>query len=183
MQAFGSVRTRPLCAGISKSRPRALARICTSPLLVSSKCVGVSVNVCVVVVGRGRKGPRSSILAALRPDRAFVSAAAFCRHYQLFLNGERVDTDALSGTWTKFDARTHYYTFDVTSRLQTGVNTVGVMLGLGWRDPDVFPPLQNMTSCDKSNPRVVRLALVDVDSQSVVVASDDAWTGTRNVRS
>jgi hypothetical protein len=74
-------------------------------------------------------------------------------HGQLYVNGIRVDTDVLSGTWTTFNLRTHYFTLDVTPLLTSGINSIGVMLGLGWRDTSVFPDRQFTSPCDETAPR------------------------------
>ncbi|MGD0649397.1 MAG: alpha-L-rhamnosidase N-terminal domain-containing protein, partial [Acidobacteriaceae bacterium] len=53
--------------------------------------------------------------------------------YEAFLDGKRVAPGTLlSPGWTDFHKRVLYQTYDVTSLLQQGENTMGVVLGGGW---------------------------------------------------
>ena len=89
-----------------------------------------------------------------------------------------MDTDALTGTWTTYNLRVYYFTYDITAYLTPGVNTIGVMLGAAWHDVLEFPPLQDKSPCDLTNPMMLRAAVVDLATQAVLVASDGLWTGT-----
>jgi hypothetical protein len=109
----------------------------------------------------------------VRPFRSLICARI---SPQFFVNGIRVDTDALSGAWTTWNARVLYYTYDITSLLAEGSNVIGVMLGHGWRDTSAFPPLWMAGPCDK-NEMILRMAVVDTTSGSLVVGSDPLWNG------
>jgi alpha-L-rhamnosidase len=53
--------------------------------------------------------------------------------YEAFIDGKRVaPSTLLTPGWTDFHKRVLYQTYDVTSLLQHGANTVGVLLGGGW---------------------------------------------------
>lgn len=53
--------------------------------------------------------------------------------YQGFINGQAVSPDSLlSPGWTDFHKRVLYQTYDVTTLLKAGTNTVGIVLGGGW---------------------------------------------------
>ena len=53
--------------------------------------------------------------------------------YQTFINGKSVAPDTLLAPgWTDFHKRVLYQTYDVTSLLSQGTNTIGVVLGGGW---------------------------------------------------
>ncbi len=52
--------------------------------------------------------------------------------YELRMNGEKVGSHVLDPIVTQYDQRVRYVAYDVTDRLRTGSNTVGVMLGNGW---------------------------------------------------
>jgi alpha-L-rhamnosidase len=53
--------------------------------------------------------------------------------YQAFLNGKPVAPNTLLAPgWTDFHKRVLYQTYDVTSLLSHGANTLGVLLGGGW---------------------------------------------------
>jgi alpha-L-rhamnosidase len=61
--------------------------------------------------------------------RAYIAVAGL---YELFINGERIGDHRLDPTYTRFDRRNLYVTYDITENLQQGDNAVGVLLGNGW---------------------------------------------------
>jgi alpha-L-rhamnosidase len=65
----------------------------------------------------------------IRSARAYMAAAGL---YELYLNGAKVGNHRLDPTYTRFDRRTLYVTYDVTNQLQEGKNAAGVVLGNGW---------------------------------------------------
>lgn len=103
-----------------------------------------------------------------------------CAHPQLFVNGVRVDTTTLTGSWTTWNARVLYYTYDITSLLKPGVNVIGVMLGAGWRDTSEFPVHWMSGPCDV-NELMLRLIVSD-SANNVLAATDATWTGACGVR-
>lgn len=65
----------------------------------------------------------------LKCARAYIAAAGL---YELSVNGKKVGDHRLDPMYTRFDRRTLYVTYDVTSRIQEGKNAIGVLLGNGW---------------------------------------------------
>ncbi len=61
--------------------------------------------------------------------RAYIAVAGL---YELSLNGVKVSNHRLDPMYTRFDRRTLYVTHDITSLIQEGKNSVGVLLGNGW---------------------------------------------------
>lgn len=61
--------------------------------------------------------------------RAYIAVAGL---YELFINGQRIGDHRLDPTYTRFDRRNLYVTYDVTEHLQQGENAIGVLLGNGW---------------------------------------------------
>ena len=61
--------------------------------------------------------------------RAYIAVAGL---YELSINGERISDHRLDPTYTRFDRRNLYVTYDVTENLQQGENAIGVLLGNGW---------------------------------------------------
>ncbi|WP_041730013.1 alpha-L-rhamnosidase [Conexibacter woesei] len=67
--------------------------------------------------------------------RPVVRATAYATArgvYRLRLNGARVGDDELAPGWTDYRRRIHYQAFDLTRRLRSGANALGVELGEGW---------------------------------------------------
>ncbi len=65
----------------------------------------------------------------VKSARVYVAVAGL---YELYLNGNRVGDHRLDPMYTRFDRRTLYVTYDVTSQIKSGNNAIGVLLGNGW---------------------------------------------------
>lgn len=52
--------------------------------------------------------------------------------FEMSINGQKTGDHFLDPGWTKYDERSLYVTFDITSQLQQGRNVIGVMLGNGY---------------------------------------------------
>lgn len=65
----------------------------------------------------------------IKSARAYIAVAGL---YELYLNGQKVGNHRLDPMYTRFDRRTMYVSYDVTTQLQNGFNAIGVLLGNGW---------------------------------------------------
>ncbi len=65
----------------------------------------------------------------IKSARAYIACGGL---YELYLNGRKVGNHRMDPTYTRYDRRTLYVTYDVTGHLQNGKNAVGVLLGNGW---------------------------------------------------
>jgi alpha-L-rhamnosidase len=65
----------------------------------------------------------------IKNARIYIAAAGL---YELFVNGKRIGDHQLDPMYTRFDRRTLYVTYDVTSLLNADLNAIGVLLGNGW---------------------------------------------------
>ncbi|HEX3006154.1 MAG TPA: family 78 glycoside hydrolase catalytic domain, partial [Bacteroidales bacterium] len=74
-----------------------------------------------------RKG--IEITKRIKTARAYIAVAGL---YELYINGEKTGNHRLDPMYTRFDRRTLYVTYDVTSQLRQGKNAIGVILGNGW---------------------------------------------------
>ncbi|WP_462409564.1 family 78 glycoside hydrolase catalytic domain [Neobacillus sp. Marseille-QA0830] len=52
--------------------------------------------------------------------------------YELYLNGEKVGDEWLAPGWTSYNKRIQYQTHDVTAKLNSTANAIGIMLADGW---------------------------------------------------
>ncbi|MCU0362557.1 MAG: glycoside hydrolase family 78 protein [Bacteroidales bacterium] len=68
---------------------------------------------------------RKKIISA----RAYIAVAGL---YELYINGKLVGDHRLDPMYTRFDRRNLYVTHDITTLLNEGLNTAGVLLGNGW---------------------------------------------------
>ncbi|MDP9081875.1 MAG: glycoside hydrolase family 78 protein [Bacteroidota bacterium] len=65
----------------------------------------------------------------IKSARAYIAVAGL---YELYINGEKIGNHRLDPMYTRFDRRTLYVSYDVTSQVKDGKNAVGVLLGNGW---------------------------------------------------
>ncbi|MFI5453568.1 glycoside hydrolase family 78 protein [Pedobacter sp. UC225_61] len=65
----------------------------------------------------------------IKTARAYIAAGGL---YELSLNGEKVGNHRMDPMYTRYDRRTLYVTYDITSKLKAGKNAIGVLLGNGW---------------------------------------------------
>lgn len=89
--------------------------------------------------GKSSSGYENEILPLLRKEfivtKTVKNATVFISglgHFDLRLNGKKVDDHFLDAGWTQYDKHALYVTFDITNRLKQGKNAVGVMLGNGF---------------------------------------------------
>ena len=66
-----------------------------------------------------------------KPVRARIYATAL-GVMELFVNGKRVGEDYDAPGWTSYSHRLQYQTYDVTSLLHEGENTLSALIGKGW---------------------------------------------------
>ena len=52
--------------------------------------------------------------------------------YESYINGKKINGDYFNPGWTDYRFRLMYNTYDITSLLKKGENTVGAILGTGW---------------------------------------------------
>lgn len=77
---------------------------------------------------------RKDILVKKRIKSARLYAAGL-GYSVVYINGQRVGDNRLDMPWTNFSKQILYSTFDVTSLLIQGKNTLAAMLGNGWYNP------------------------------------------------
>ncbi len=65
----------------------------------------------------------------IKAARAYIAVAGL---YELSINGMKVGNHRLDPVYTRFDRRTVYTSYDVTTQLKMGNNVIGVLLGNGW---------------------------------------------------
>ncbi|MFE5141172.1 family 78 glycoside hydrolase catalytic domain [Streptomyces fagopyri] len=95
--------------------------------------------------------------------------------YEAEINGHRIGNDSLSPGWTVYGDRLRYYTYDVTSHLAQGANTIGAWLGDGWyRGRIGFDGgSRNLYGTDQS--LIAQLEVTHDDGSTTVIATDPTW--------
>jgi alpha-L-rhamnosidase len=94
--------------------------------------------------------------------------------YELHLNGQKVGNDVLTPGWTQFTKRVYYQTYDVTSLVQNGSNTISAILGDGWYASDLAFKGSRLNY--GGTPRfLAQLVLQLSDGSTQTVVSDGSW--------
>ena len=94
--------------------------------------------------------------------------------YELHLNGQKVGNDVLTPGWTQFTKRVYYQTYDVTTNIQSGSNTISAILGDGWFASDLAFTGTRLNY--GGTPRfLAQMVLQLSDGSTQTVVSDGSW--------
>ncbi|KAH6662289.1 bacterial alpha-L-rhamnosidase-domain-containing protein [Halenospora varia] len=74
---------------------------------------------------------RRNFTVAKELAKAFLYASAH-GVYEALINGRKVGDHVLDPGWSSYNHRLAYQTFDITSQLKQGANTIGAVVGEGW---------------------------------------------------
>ena len=114
-----------------------------------------------------------SLSGELRRARAYVCGVGY---FELYVNGERIGDARLAPSYTRYDKRLLYETYDVTDALREGGNAVGVMLGNGWFNVATQAAWDFDKAPWRASPRLLcELRLEYADGHTETVASDGTW--------
>lgn len=111
---------------------------------------------------------------AVRRATAYVAGLGL---FELEVNGERVGDDELVPALTEYTKRVLYLTYDVTERLRSGENALGVLLGNG----RFFAPRLRVPTLTRSYgyPKLLLELRVELeDGSSIAVTTDESWKVT-----
>lgn len=113
---------------------------------------------------------------AVRRATAYVSGLGL---FEFYLNGTKVGNEVLSPNLTDYDHRVHYVTYDVTSRVVNGQNTLGLILGNGryWAPRDLVPIGSRNFGYPKAR---LQLDIEYVDGTTAHIRTDPTWKLTTN---
>lgn len=116
---------------------------------------------------------RKSFTLSQLPTRAmlYVTSLGLVEPH---LNGVRVGNDYFVPGWTDYSKRVYYRAYDVTSRLQSGSNTLGAILGDGWFRGNISILGQNYYGTKTRLSAELHLAYASGTNQ--VIGSDGSWS-------
>ncbi len=115
---------------------------------------------------------RKTFFVGARVSRArlYITALGL---YEAMLNGQRVGDLQLTPGWTDYRRRVHYQTYDVTSALVVGDNTLGAILGDGWYCGHVSWRGRQLYG---ERPKLLAQLVIDyLDGRTDVIATDSTW--------
>ncbi|QPC84683.1 glycoside hydrolase family 78 protein [Phototrophicus methaneseepsis] len=93
--------------------------------------------------------------------------------FECSINGQAASNDVFAPGWTDYNKRVQYLTYDVTSLLKSGDNTIGAVLGDGWAAGYVaWAGRQNYVD----RPQLMaQLEVTFGDGTRKTIASDGSW--------
>jgi alpha-L-rhamnosidase len=107
--------------------------------------------------------------------RLYISSLGI---YEAHINGVVVGDHVFDPGWTSYKHRLQYQTFDVTTMLRTGQNTMGVFLGDGWfRGRLGFGGGRRNIYGDKLA-LIAQLEIFYADGTTERIVSDESWRAT-----
>ncbi len=109
----------------------------------------------------------------LKRSIAYISGLG---HFELLLNGIKVDDTFLQPGWTKYDKEALYVVLDLTQKMQLGKNSFGILLGNGFY---YIPPIKGRYQKHKvafGLPKV-RMKVVNqyTDGSEEIIETDTSW--------
>lgn len=110
---------------------------------------------------------------------AFISLAGIGQ-YEVKINEKKPDSSVLNGSWTDYNKRIHYRTFEISSLLKTGENSLTIEVGNGWYAPVIderhfytwdkgYEPFGNCLCA------VASLTIVFEDGEVFRTGTDERW--------
>ncbi|WP_207422542.1 family 78 glycoside hydrolase catalytic domain [Desertivirga brevis] len=125
----------------------------------------------------------SNVLPLLRKQftikKKVTRATAFIAglgHFELSINGKKVEDHFLDAGWTKYDKEAQYVTFDITQNIKQGGNAIGVTLGNGFY---YVPPVKGRYRKLKTAfgfPKMIGRFLIEyTDGSTENILSDASW--------
>lgn len=110
----------------------------------------------------------------VREARLYIAGLGY---YEASLNGTRIGDQVLDPGWTNFGQQILYSTYDVTPLLQSGVNSLGVVLGNGFYNPlpmRIFKPLREYLTIGRPCLKA-QLRLTYTDGTTQTIGTDNSW--------
>jgi hypothetical protein len=99
--------------------------------------------------------------------------------YEAWINGRRVGEDVLSPGWTLYPKTVFYNTYDVTTQLRAGANSIGVLLGNGMYNVPNTPNRYTKFTGSLGEPKLIAQLRVEfADGTSTLVTSGADWKTT-----
>lgn len=117
--------------------------------------------------------------SAIRKATLYITAAGY---YAATLNGERIGDIYLDPAWTNYSKRVYYSQYDLTEKLKSGNNCLGVSLGNGFYNPLPLRMWGNL-NIRKSLPTgvpafIARLVVEYKNGKTKEIVTDNSWRFT-----
>ncbi|MFD1316371.1 family 78 glycoside hydrolase catalytic domain [Namhaeicola litoreus] len=108
--------------------------------------------------------------------RLYVTAKGV---FDAWLNGKNISDDVMPPGWTPYNKRIETITYDVTSFVASGQNTLSFELAPGWHSGRLGWN-KSIWANSKSPKILCQLEILMADGSKETILSDDTWVGTTN---
>ncbi len=95
--------------------------------------------------------------------------------YRLHVNGDVADDTLFNPGWTSYHQRLQYQTYDVTSFISTGKNTLGCIVGNGWYKGYLTWDTDKKDVYGKSRKLLIQMHITLSDGSEQILVSDASW--------
>lgn len=116
---------------------------------------------------------RKSIIIGKKIREALVHISGL-GHFEFFINGQKVSEDFLDAGWTQYSKTVLYKSFDITSMLNQGENTLSAMLGNGFYNIPRERYFKQLISYGAPKMRAY-VAITYTDGTSDTIVTDRSW--------
>jgi alpha-L-rhamnosidase len=113
------------------------------------------------------------LATAPREARLYITARGI---FEARLNGERIGRDHLTPGWTDYRHRLEYLTYDVTTQLSAGDNTLGALLADGWYAGSLTW-FNSRNHYGAETALLATLRIVHADGSVQWIGTDSSWRG------
>jgi alpha-L-rhamnosidase len=111
-----------------------------------------------------------------QPVRRAIIYISGLGQYELSINGSKVGDAVLAPGWTNYRKTVYYNAYDVTTALNTGDNTIAVMLASGFLDvPDIPGRYTKLVESFGQPKLIARLQVLLRNGRTVDLVTDRSW--------
>jgi len=114
-----------------------------------------------------------SLTKEINRARLYIAGVGFNVPY---INGQKAGDHLLDPAFTRYDKTVLYSTYDVTAKLQTGENVLGVVLGNGWYNMTTRAVWGFDHASWRNEPALIAQLKIDfTDGSYRIISSDSSW--------
>jgi alpha-L-rhamnosidase len=110
-------------------------------------------------------------------DKKIAQALVFVSglgHYELYVNGTKIEDRFLSPGWTNYQKTCYYNTFDITANLERGQNAVGAIVGNGFYNIN-RERYRKLVIAYGAPKLIMKLVVRFSDGSEETIVSDSSW--------
>jgi len=97
-------------------------------------------------------------------------------YYELYINGNKIGDRVMDPVFTDYQQHVCYVTYDVTTSLKKGANSIGVILGNGFYNLPTIDLFGNENAPWKTPPKLLANIVIEyISGEKQVIVTDETW--------